>query len=181
MSPVGYTQFWSFAPESPEFKAAFGRMVVDAKKILDAVQARGIALGDGTGEPGTKPELNERYITFNGVGDEACETFEIDSLPPTPPTDPEDRWSAHAYEQYRNQGYVWTFCKTQARPYDLAVTAVLLRCYQLCPDAFVLSSDGDWTSDWVPARDLVIELFGKLYARDPLSNDSTLGPPVCQR
>jgi hypothetical protein len=39
-------------------------------------------------------------------------------------------------------------CRTGAKPYDLAVTALLLRCVQLLPDVFALDSDGGWDTDW---------------------------------
>src|SRR6266545_4647011 len=40
-------------------------------------------------------------------------------------------------------------CRTGAKPYDLAVAALLLRCAQLVPDVFALDSDGGWDTQWL--------------------------------
>jgi hypothetical protein len=40
------------------------------------------------------------------------------------------------------------FYKTERFPYDLAVTAISLRCRLTAPDAFQFRSDGGWTDGW---------------------------------
>lgn len=64
----------------------------------------------------------------------------------------------------------WWFCKTDGQPYDLAVTATLLRCHLLLPEAFLITSEGDWTADWQPARRLVKRLFGATVTTTPFSD-----------
>lgn len=59
---------------------------------------------------------------------------------------------------------MWSFCKTGRSPYDLAVTAVLLRASQ----HIRLSSDGFWDAEWRPARDLIHGLFGADTSTSPL-------------
>lgn len=38
--------------------------------------------------------------------------------------------------------------QTARKPYDIAVTSILLRCRHIAPDAFVIGSDGEWTHEW---------------------------------
>lgn len=59
----------------------------------------------------------------------------------------------------RGKNQAFGFCKTNHRPYDRAVTAVLLRCHLLAPGAFTITSDGDWDQDWRQARTIVETLF----------------------
>ncbi|NUT34499.1 MAG: hypothetical protein HOV79_15635 [Hamadaea sp.] len=64
------------------------------------------------------------------------------------------------------------FCKSGYRRYDLAVTAILLRCRMLAPGDFRIASDGTW-DDWdtpiadcMPStRRLTADLFGPLPDR----------------
>ncbi|KAH8742664.1 hypothetical protein F5883DRAFT_363290, partial [Diaporthe sp. PMI_573] len=77
--------------------------------------------------------LDEKQgIWLNGVGDSGHETFSIS----------------------RGDG----LCKTGRKPYDLVVCAILLRAYQLVPDAIRISSEGD-PEDWNEARRQVSELW----------------------
>lgn len=39
-------------------------------------------------------------------------------------------------------------CTTSRKPYDLAVSAILLRCTLLLPQAFAVASDGAWDAEW---------------------------------
>lgn len=175
MSPMGYTHYYTYSPESPQFLAAFGHMMVDAKKIIDACLDKGLKIVREYDDD-SPPEINERLLRLNGWGEEGHETFLIDSKVPD--------LDSYAGKNYTSKGFTWAFCKTAQKNYDLAVTAVLLRCAQLCPDAFVIDSDGTWASDWAPARELVHTLFdtdalkqGK--PEDPFADiDTTAGPPT---
>ena len=82
--------------------------------------------------------LNDKHITINGVGEDSHETFFI------------ERYSLR-----------WNFCKTARKPYDEAVTEVLILMRYLFDD-FSLSSDGTW-EDWSRGR----ELFTKLFHLEP--------------
>lgn len=54
-----------------------------------------------------------------------------------------------------------TFCKTNRKPYDLAVTAILLIVTEVAPGAMNISSDGDMRGDdWAAARHLLKKLGG---------------------
>ncbi|MGA5820034.1 hypothetical protein ACPC54_19480 [Kitasatospora sp. NPDC094028] len=157
---MGYTHYWSYTPQAEGFRTAWLQLQLDAAAILDLVQGQGTQLagGDGTGAPG----IDDSAIRFNGSradGDD-YETFGIDLNP-----DPSREKS----------GFVWDFCKTGERPYDLAVTAVLLRAHTLAPDFFAVQSDGGWDSDWLGARAIHRILFGDPGMADPFT-DTTQGP-----
>ncbi|MFE7485138.1 hypothetical protein [Streptomyces sp. NPDC057552] len=61
------------------------------------------------------------------------------------------------------RGFTYSFCKTggvRPKPYDMAVTAAMLRAHTLAPDCFAIDSDGDWDQEWVHARAIHRMLFG---------------------
>lgn len=131
---MGYTHYWKH-PELPaDLFAEIGR---DARVIVGTVRARGIGIAgwDGTGEP----EFSDEAISFNGVDPDDYETFTL-----TP------------------EATEFNFTKTGERPYDLAVTAVLLRVAALAAKhdvKFEFWSDGDLDTDWADGRQLVAEVF----------------------
>jgi len=90
---------------------------------------------EGVGEP----EFEEDSFALNGsfVHDEDYETFEL---------------SRKATD--------FDFCKTDRRPYDAVVGAILLRAVQIVP-IFFLGSDGGWERDWPAARELYAKTFGE--------------------
>ncbi|MDI1460989.1 hypothetical protein QEZ54_08440 [Catellatospora sp. KI3] len=67
-------------------------------------------------------------------------------------------------------------CHTRRERYDLAVTAVLLRAWQLLGDDFAVRSSGRWDVEWnegprlgLPgARQLITDLFGEVPRCSPL-------------
>jgi len=86
---------------------------------------------------GSEPKFTNTFITFNGVDYDGHETFDLN----------------------RKGSAGFTFCKTAAKPYDLAVTACLLIYKHHSPDTMILSSDGD-DEDWVDAKKLVWDILG---------------------
>jgi hypothetical protein len=138
---MGHAHFVRCDPASTAYRSAWPRILADTGRIIDVLAERGMALAGPTGD-GTPILHPARGIAFNGVAatDDDYDSFTL----PSP---------GHG------KG-TWWFCKTNHRRYDLAVTAVLLRCHLLLPDTVAISSDGDWETDWRPARDLVDELFG---------------------
>lgn len=93
------------------------------------------------------------------------------------------RWPGN--RQLTSDGRVVGFCKTGRHPYDLAVTAILLRCHRLLPDGFAIHSDGAWDTEWrrgnrMPTRDpsargIVAELFGDDASDSPFDRDRVFG------
>ncbi|WIN00021.1 hypothetical protein ACTOB_003696 [Actinoplanes oblitus] len=134
---MGYTHYWQYQPASAAYAAVWPRIVADTRRILTEIGTT-IALAgpDGTGTP--LLDLTEG-IAYNGARPDDFETFDL--APPGASDRP------------------WGFCKTERRPYDLAVTATLLRCHLLLPDEFGIGSDGNLDSDWAPAHKLIQNLF----------------------
>jgi hypothetical protein len=129
---MGYTHYWNHDGIDEEQWAGIMR---DALIILSNVRARGITLagGNGTG----KPEITADMIRFNGADPDDYETFAIG----------------------RNHTS-FDFCKTEYRPYDLAVMLMLLAAHRRV-DSFQFRSDGEWESDeWEQGRAMFTELFG---------------------
>ena len=74
-------------------------------------------------------------INFNGKDDDAFETFHMTKA---------------------SNG--WEFCKTERKPYDLYVTAILCIMEHLTPDKITVTSDGtpqDWACGLALAREFV--------------------------
>ncbi|MFC6018816.1 hypothetical protein ACFP2T_21720 [Plantactinospora solaniradicis] len=166
---MGYTHYFSYAPESAPFRQAWPRMRVDAALILDRVEATGVRLCRDPFE-GTMPPEYEVIAVNGSVDDEQyCEPLVL-----------APRWPGSRH--LTSDGRVVGFCKTGRHPYDLAVTAILLRCHRLLPDGFAIHSDGAWDAEWrwgdrVPSRGLpsprflVAELFGDDAPDCPFDRD----------
>lgn len=151
-----YTHYWAYQPDSASFATAFPQLVCDARLILSHLSARGVALADpsGIGEP----LLNEAVIAFNGVRPDTGENF---VLAP-------GAGSGITEHTRTGEPFRLDYCQTRHQPYDLAVTAVLLRAQQLARSDLVLASDGSWADDWHPARTLLGDLFGAAPQIDAL-------------
>jgi hypothetical protein len=132
---LGFTHYWT--PCRNLTRDEYTEIVKDIGEILKYAQHEaGIPLANMMGEAGTSPEFYADSFGFNGVGDDAHETFRI----------PRTR------EQ--NCGSFGDFTKTDRKPYDVVVTACL--CYlDTCLDkpAFHVSSDGHG-SDFLDGLDL---------------------------
>ncbi len=124
---MGYTHYWN---QSRSFsREEWSQIRSDFEELKDVQHVQGIPLGNGSGEPGTAPEISDSKIWFNGVGDDSRETFCLNRV-----RRKKQSWQSAAGND---------FCKTARKPYDLAVTAAL--CYLTTvpdPAAFTASSDG---------------------------------------
>lgn len=135
---MGYTHYWSATQYTPDSEA-YGHTLVDAKAIIEEARRQGITIVRDYDEPGTDPELTEGRIWLNGEGEDGHETFVFDAVPGS-----------------------FTFCKTERKPYDAVVGAILIRAKVHYGEAIKISSDGsnEWDSDdqwavWPAARQLV--------------------------
>ena len=84
-----------------------------------AILATDIPIGDAMGEGG-EPEISDECIHFNGVGEDSYEDFYLSHRKP------------HS-----------SFCKTERKPYDAVVVAVLLYANEIARDHIASTSDGD--------------------------------------
>ncbi|MEJ3745524.1 hypothetical protein WEI85_19810 [Actinomycetes bacterium KLBMP 9797] len=163
---MGYTHYWSVRRGHPGYAQAWPGIVGDARRIIDAVGATGVAVAGPNGYGQAVLDLAEG-IAFNGDGTAGLDYEAFRLGPPAP------FWT----------GDTWAFCKTAGRPYDLAVTAVLLRCRLLLPRVVQIQSDGRWDDEWLRgaqpalssaaglrpagARALVTDLFGAVPTASP--------------
>jgi len=151
---MGYTNYWQTKELTEEqIPAQFWE---DAEKVLDKVMASGVELAAGNGvfkfESGhdiindtLMSDQNHPSICFNGLGEEAYETFCL------------------VFDGD------WNFCKTARLPYDLAVKCILMLAtkYNLLADtsdedvsgADYWSFDGNETEEeYIRAHDLLVGL-----------------------
>jgi hypothetical protein len=142
-----YTHYWAYQPDSPQFTAIFPRLVADSRDILAHLADRGVQLAGPTGIG--EPLLNESIIAVNGTRPETGENFVLAPGSGSGIT-------AHTPD---GTAFRTDWCQTRRQPYDLAVTAILLRASQLAPRHVVLASDGFWQNEWDGANRLLFELF----------------------
>jgi len=144
---MGYTHYWYINPEGDEKK--FMKAKREMVKILRK-ESKLIAGWDGKGRPqlmkaipkrGIKVTVGEPdySISFNGRGDFSHETFMLPSMLADLVDKKKNPWGV----QKDDDGFVFNFCKTACKPYDIIVTAclVVLKHY-MGPDVKVMS-DGD--------------------------------------
>jgi hypothetical protein len=154
---VGHTHHWRYQPNDPAWAAVWPSLIHDTTLIVQEVSRTVALAGPGRNGPPVIDAMSG--IAFNGADDAGCDSFLLPAPGP----------------QRRH----WFYCNTHRLPYDLAVTATLLRCHFLAPDTFVIGGDGSWHRDWRPARDLIQHLFGHDTDRVPLT-DTTAGLTVEQ-
>ncbi|KAH8743450.1 hypothetical protein F5883DRAFT_592977 [Diaporthe sp. PMI_573] len=87
------------------------------------------------------PDFKDR-IELNGLGDDGREPFQF------------------TYHDSEGQ------CKTDRKPYDVVVCAILLRAKHLAPNAINIRSDGDW-DDWSEAAAMVSALWPNMIVTCP--------------
>ena len=167
---MGHTNYFGYTPQAENFRSSWLQLRLDAAAILDLVeQTQDIALAGGAGTG--VPRIDEDAIVFNGLmaAGEDYESFAIELEP--------------RFQDER--GFTYGFCKTgdvRPKPYDTAVTAVMLRAHTLAPDCFAIDSDGDWDDHWVHAR----AIHRMLFSSDPgmespfTSNVHTIGPAAAR-
>lgn len=136
---MGYTHYWRHGNIPAE---KFFALAQDAKAII-AQTSVSITGPEGSG----KPEFGEGRFGLNG--DEAKE----------------EDYESFDFEAY---GDGFAFCKTGEKPYDEAVTAILIRAKVHLGDAIEISSDGTW-EEWQAGAALREGLFGS--AANPMGAD----------
>ena len=105
----------------------------------------------GSGEP----QVTRRQVACNGDGEDAHEGFVV------------ERVLARHGRAPMDDGLYFEFCKTARKPYDLAVTAMLMALKLHYPEVRVFS-DGD-AADWKPGRELVAWCLGRVPNDGPWS------------
>jgi len=147
---LGYTHHWYRSVLLPP--ESWGEFLDDARRLVDAAGVRGVPLAGPAAEAGSLPVLTADEVALNGVGADSCESFAIPRVFENP-------------GRLNEAGLVHDFCKTRHRPYDLAVTAILIAAKRRFGDVFTVTSDGD-DPEWADGRELCRTVlgFGSEYA-----------------
>lgn len=103
---MGYTRYWDIKSDLNDFEFLKFREICN-----QIVELFDIPLDDIT--------INDNEVIFNGVGDDAHETFVFS----------------------KKSGF--NFCKTKRKPYDAVVCACLLAAKNIFVDKIDIRSDGD--------------------------------------
>ena len=128
---MGYTHYWSVQRSHPNYATAWPTLIDDTRRIIDAVRATGVVIAgpDGYRRPILDPA---KGIALNG---DATTDLDYEALVLQPPSPA--------------RGYMWAFCKTGRRPYDLAVAAILLRARLLLPNVFLIRPGSTDSGDMI--------------------------------
>lgn len=110
---MGYTHYWRI-PSAAEWQKTWPQLITDTHLIIEAA---GIPLTKTgpfrrTGEFGHPPVINNTIIHLNGEDKDSHEDFVLEP-----------------------EATIFSHCKTQYKPYDIVVTAILLRASQLAGEA----------------------------------------------
>jgi hypothetical protein len=138
---VGYTHY---VTQPRDFtKAEWLEVRSDISCILnDVMHVQDIALANSMGECGTQPEITDDMIMFNGLApNDDHESMVIERKRP----------QLEEWQKRDRRG--WSFCKTAAKPYDLAVVACL--AYLESIHGWIVTSDGrghEWLAGVEEAR-----------------------------
>lgn len=147
---MGYTHTWRYQPHSPAYATAWPAIVEDSNRIIAALSGR-IAIS-GPDASGVPLLSTADGIAYNGSPGKEAQAFLL-AVPGTTQRQ-------------------WWYCKTDRLPYDLAVTATLLCCHLRLPAEFLIGSNGNWDTDWKPARRLIKRLFGTASPASAFSDDA---------
>jgi hypothetical protein len=136
---MGYSHYWNCINEPTDEQwaticSSFTRLVKEGQMLalLHHTSFPKICVEYDHDAP---PEINDRYIRFNGYGDAGYETMYLERA-------------------IGRRG----LCKTRQNPYDLVVTALLILVFYHAPDCYHIRSDGD-TEDWQAGLELVQHLY----------------------
>lgn len=134
---MGYTHYFEQKSAIPE--DVWKAICADVEKLVES-QSGVLCYEYDNAEQPPEVSVESGVIQFNGKEDYGHETF---------------------YLNKNRSGF--NFCKTNYKPYDLSVCAMLLILAEHASDYFSLSSDGDIDSDFEEA----IALYKSLYNKDP--------------
>jgi hypothetical protein len=161
-----YSHLWAYHPIDWEWAAVWPAVITDTTRIVDRVTQLGIALTGPDGHHDPVISVTDGIAFSGGATGVPLRLLAPHRNPyPSPCGTP--------------AATVGT-CDTGREPYDLAVSAVLLRCKLLLGDTFLIGSDGGWDLEWLcgvrvgqpSPRHLITELFEALPTNSPLHRPS---------
>lgn len=156
---MGYSHFWERPKELDQ--KLFISFSNDVRKIFEVSKENRITLADGHGKT-TKLVADDELVCFNGLGSNSHETFFMPRV-----------FEPLIWMKPSEAGLYFQFCKTNRKPYDLTVMAVLIAFKNHFKETIV-TSDGD-NDAWTPAKIFCHQSFG--YGLDfELDKEITLDP-----
>jgi hypothetical protein len=146
---MGYTHYVRRPVKNAGSAYFYGKLALDAKAIVDYANANGIRIRDAFGEG--EASFGEFEFALNGDASSGhdYETFYWAGIP-------------EQAEWRKGESHYFSFCKTAMRPYDAVVTAILIRAKTIYGSCAIISSDGDWETDWQEGRRLYEAVFGEV-------------------
>lgn len=135
---MGYTHYWEIKEPIILSKEEWDKLKETARLIFKECKAMNIKLCYDEDNKSSPPRVNNTEINFNGFKDLSHETFILTPM---------------------INGF--NFCKTAKKPYDIAVTALLIYIHAHKPNIMIIS-DGD-SDDWVEGRKLLYKVTGEYY------------------
>ena len=145
---MGYTHYWQ-TPKETYSREAWTEFCDKVEKLIAASPS---PLANGVGDIETVPVFTDDELLLNGVGDNSHETL---------------------YLLFNDER--WQFCKTQGKPYDVVVTAILLLAQKTL--GYRVSSDGG-VDDWQEGINLVKKVLNKRYSASFLNKDVNYDYPT---
>lgn len=143
---IGFTHYWYRNVQSKVSPLQWTAICEAFTKIYQDCSQNGIELLYEEDRPNSRPRCDGEVIRFNGTekGNLGHETFILERITKGPVRD----------------GEVFEFCKTARKPYDVAVTALLLAAEFYAPGVWRIESDGD-REDWEEGVCLFEEIAGE--------------------
>lgn len=139
---MGYTHYWY---RKKDCEMSDGKFMLMAETMQRIVRATGVKVQAEYDNDG-RPAFSRRLVRFNGPGDDGHETFYL------PRRHVQPDWQ-------RNKPWVFAFCKTARKPYDLPVQCCLIVAKHFYEDHILIHSDGA-ENEWEDARRLCQEILG---------------------
>lgn len=138
---MGYTHY--FPQNRPFSDMEWSQITKAFRKLADSDECKDLIqpeINCGWTDFFTHESIKGEAIAFNGVEDDACETFVLEKSP-------------ESLDEF-------IFCKTNRRPYDKMVTAMLIVCAGYAEGALSISSDGT-AEEWEEGVELVTRVLKK--------------------
>lgn len=138
-----YTHYYELI--KPIDDESWKKICIDTKKVIKYYKKLNINI-EANHPSGIMISNKNKYINFNGIGDDSYETFSFGK------------------EQMR-----FNFCKTNQNEYDKVVCSVMLVIYHHAKDCVSMSSDGKF-NDWKEIMANNAKILGYAFELPPAIN-----------
>jgi hypothetical protein len=130
---MGYTHYWK-TKKRPTSKQ-WAQIQAAVEKLFALKEVKPLIRYES--DKYSPPIVNAEFIRFNGRGEKGHETF-----------------------YFSRDKTDFEFCKTEGKPYDIAVTACLCLAEHFAPDCYTVKSDG-YKHEWLEGQILASRVTGE--------------------